>query len=91
MKKLLVVVATVILFAMGMISSVPSSSTEIPDIVDDANRCRCKHGGCYGGNLVSLRPKCAVNLNGPINCREYDMNCYSGGEDDGNVDEGSEG
>lgn len=34
--------------------------------------CRCKHGGCYGGNIISFRSACAKNV---VMCRDYDSNC----------------
>lgn len=62
-----------------------ASSGEIPEIpeipIDEMNRCRCKHDGCYGGNLISLRPKCAVD-DEPIDCTEYTMNCPGNSTDD---------
>ncbi len=81
MKKYLVIAAMSLLFTFGLFTPTKVSSSEIPDIIDDANRCRCKQGGCYGGNLISVRPKCAISTEGPINCRAYDSNCRGGDPD----------
>lgn len=37
-------------------------------------RCRCKAGGCYGGNLISFRSLCAKGV-GTIDCTAWIMNC----------------
>lgn len=84
MKRFLYFVTSVVTLFLFSICFTASSS-EIPDIpIDEMNRCRCKHDGCYGGNLISLRPKCAVD-DDPIDCTEYIMNCPSNSPDDESV------
>jgi hypothetical protein len=40
-------------------------------------RCRCKDGGCYGGNAISFRAKCAI-VGGKEVCNDFGKgNCPS--------------
>lgn len=45
---------------------------EIPGEVFTTFTCRCKHGGCYGGNNLSIRAACAKNVD---DCTKYAHNC----------------
>ena len=51
---------------------------DIPENTD-VMRCRCKEGGCYGGNMISIYSLCAVS-HGTINCSEYVDNCAPNNE-----------
>lgn len=39
--------------------------------------CRCKHGGCYGGNFFSFRANCGNYPGGTGNCASQKSNCYN--------------
>lgn len=79
MKKVLIVSGMILLsLCLGglvrEISAGPGDMTGIGGKLDDVNRCRCKHNGCYGGNAISLRAECAKS-DTPIDCSDYDGNC----------------
>lgn len=47
----------------------------------DGQWCRCKKGGCYAGNNLSIRSCCAHSKSDPIKCTEYTGNCPPEGEE----------
>lgn len=44
--------------------------------------CRCKYGGCFGGNAISFRARCGqsgVEPDGTVTlCSEFVSNCHNG-------------
>lgn len=73
-----------LMFSLLLVATVPNlpiMSQSIPPHPDE-NICRCKHGGCYGGNAFSLRPRC-----GQGSCSEAVSNC-PGHEDESEEPEG---
>lgn len=78
MKRLIYVTATFVIVAIGLIIPVRALSEDIPGLPDipinGKYHCRCKDNGCFGGNLISLRPLCAVS-DETIDCTEWNMNC----------------
>ena len=77
MKKILLTTAGIIglmLLASSYQNSVNAQvigDVTLPDPPDE-NICRCKDDGCYGGNLISLRPRC-----GQGDCTQWIQNCPS--------------
>jgi hypothetical protein len=47
----------IILFGFSL-NPIDSTAQSIDIQVPEQNVCRCKHDGCYGGNAISLRPRC---------------------------------
>jgi len=47
---------------------------DIGDITDKIH-CRCMDGGCYGGNLISLRKNCGVSNDPYYDCSQNANNC----------------
>lgn len=86
MKKVLIALFGIMLISCLFSSNVNSQSTveQVVDKIIDATtedgttpHCRCKGGGCYGGNAFSFRASCAKLASGVGFCNTYDSNCPS--------------
>ncbi|MDD6252595.1 MAG: hypothetical protein ACI3ZO_00375 [Candidatus Cryptobacteroides sp.] len=51
-----------------------ASKISVTGDFDSVIRCRCKRGGCYGGNAISFRGACAKSRES-IQCYEFEANC----------------
>lgn len=71
MKKLKLILLMLTLSLMGYYPSY-SQTIEIPEwpSTPEENLCRCRADGCYGGNLISFRPRC-----GQGDCSASTSNC----------------
>ncbi len=68
MKKIRSVIFIALLSSSALFTN---ANIELPEATV---RCKCKHGGCFAGNLISVRSTCAA---GPeVNCEEFVTNCY---------------
>lgn len=72
---------SLIILSLGMMGFFPTFSQglkvepklELSGGGTDSNKtnlCRCKSGGCYGGNLISFRARC-----GQGTCSDGEANC----------------
>lgn len=77
MKKVVIVLLGMVLISCLFISEVNSQSTVekvVSKITDAATaktptlHCRCKKGGCYGGNALSFRANCRSFSDGLGDC-----------------------
>jgi hypothetical protein len=68
MKKIKSIIFIAILSSSALFTY---ATIELPETTV---RCKCKHGGCYAGNIISVRSTCAVG--DEINCDNFDSNCY---------------
>ena len=76
MKKIKLILLTLSLGLMGYSPSISQTigGVELPDWPETPkeNLCRCNGDGCYGGNLISFRPRC-----GQGDCSASASNCPS--------------
>lgn len=85
MKKVVIVLLSMVFISCLFISEVNSQSTveKVTSKLVDASKatdailhCRCKKGECRGGNALSFRANCANFKDGEGNCSEYtEENC----------------
>lgn len=74
---LLAIVSCIVLCASLALHAQNITLPDPPQVdgdMDSVNRCRCKDGGCYGGNAISFRASCA-KAEYPIKCNDYKSNC----------------
>ena len=72
MKKVL------LLLTFTLCVGATTNAQTIPDPPEEVI-CRCKHGGCYGGNAISFRSRCGQSGEGEngevILCSAFVDNC----------------
>lgn len=88
MKRYLIVLTVIVavsLIGLGIYNS-HAQTKEVVEVVKDVGtaiagsensklfHCRCKAGGCYGGNAFSFRPSCAKS-DKTIICSDWIDNC----------------
>ena len=61
----------------GKIEVLAAGEANLPTTFDPTFRCRCKDGGCYGGNAISIRSACYKNTTEGDLCNKYNANCPS--------------
>jgi hypothetical protein len=77
-KKILMLFS---ILALGLVFSYQNKTSAQLSLelqIDDALttvHCRCKHGGCYGGNLISFRSACAKLTGEDQDCTKHAKNC----------------
>lgn len=76
-KTFTVSILTIALISLTGESNAGDQNIKIGDITGDFDtvaRCRCKKGGCYGGNAISFRSACAKG-DDATDCSEHKSNC----------------
>lgn len=83
MKKVVIILLGVLFISCLFVSEVNSQST-VEKVVDKVTNavtakdailhCRCKKGGCYGGNALSFRANCTNFEHGEGDCTKSN-NC----------------
>lgn len=65
-----------IMFVGGVFSVLPQSSNaqDIPEH-PEYTICRCHSTGCFGGNAISLRPRCGETSAENSECSTFNNNC----------------
>lgn len=80
MKKLIIILLSVTCISFLFVNEVNSQSIikETTDAIKQDGpvlHCRCKSGGCYGGNALSFRANCANFTDGKGDCNHFKSNC----------------